>query len=79
MHTTQVRTPFFANITLKNMYKGRSYEKRVKDINKLFDECQRKHKGMSNREIWRRYIYPAYGISECTLYNMFKKGAEMGI
>ncbi len=25
---------------------------------------------MSNREIWRRYVYPVYAISERTFYNL---------
>ena len=29
-------------------------------------------KGLSNREIWRRFIYPRFFISERTLYNMLK-------
>ena len=31
---------------------------------------------MSNREIWRRYIYPVYGITERTFYNMLKASAD---
>ncbi len=27
---------------------------------------------MPNREIWRRYVYPLYGISERTFYNLLK-------
>lgn len=51
--------------------RGVSYLKRVADINKTYQEWSRT--GLSNREIWRRYIYPVYGISERTLYNMLKK------
>lgn len=47
-----------------------SYRKRVTDINRIYDEWS--HSGLSNREIWRRYIYPIYAISERTLYNMLK-------
>ena len=33
-------------------------------------------KGVPNREIWRRYIYPVYGISERTFYNILKASAN---
>lgn len=48
--------------------RGMSYRKRVADINRIYDEHSRS--GLSNREIWRRYIYPVYAISERTFYNM---------
>lgn len=48
-------------------YKGCSYEKRVAEVNSIYDEYAKT--GLSNREIWRRYIYPVYGISEKTFYN----------
>lgn len=48
-------------------YRGRSYAKRVKEVNEIYDRHTRS--GLSNREIWRRYIYPEYGISEKTFYN----------
>lgn len=41
--------------------------KRVKEVNEIYDRHARS--GLSNREIWRRYIYPIYGISEKTFYN----------
>ncbi len=47
--------------------KGCSYEKRVAEVNSIYDEYAKS--GLSNREIWRRYIYPVYGISEKTFYN----------
>ena len=47
--------------------KGCSYEKRVAEVNAIYDEYAKS--GLSNREIWRRYIYPIYGISEKTFYN----------
>lgn len=50
--------------------RGVSYLKRVSDINRIYEHWSRT--GLSNREIWRRYIYPRYGISERTLYNMLK-------
>lgn len=49
---------------------GISYRKRVAEINRIYDEHVRQ--GVPNREIWRRYIYPAFGISERTLYNILK-------
>lgn len=54
---------------------GLSYNKRVADIVKEFDSHSRS--GLSNREIWRRYIYPVYFISERTLYNMINASAHI--
>lgn len=48
--------------------RGMSYEKRVVEINRIYDRYARS--GLSNREIWRRYIYPVYAISERTFYNI---------
>lgn len=45
-----------------------SYRKRVEEMNRIYDQHARS--GLSNREIWRRYIYPAYWISERTFYNI---------
>lgn len=56
--------------------RGVSYQKRVQDINRIYDHYARS--GLSNREIWRRYIYPRYGISERTLYSMFRASCEAG-
>lgn len=55
--------------------RGLSYNKRVTDIIKEFDSHSRS--GLSNREIWRRYIYPVYFISERTLYNMINASARI--
>lgn len=52
---------------------GISYQKRVADINRIYDE-KTKH-GIPNREIWRRFIYPVYGVSERTFYNILKAPA----
>lgn len=52
---------------------GQSYAKRVVDINRIYDEYSRS--GLCNREIWRRYIYPQYAISERTFYNILKAPA----
>lgn len=53
---------------------GVSYQKRVADINRIYDLYVKK--GIPNREIWRRYIYPVYGISERTFYNILKASAN---
>lgn len=54
--------------------KGISYKKRVHDIAQIYDDHIKS--GLSNREIWRRYIYPIYGISERTFYNIMKVSEE---
>ncbi len=53
---------------------GVSYKKRVEEINGIYDRHAKR--GVPNREIWRRYIYPVYGISERTFYNLLKASAE---
>lgn len=55
-------------------YAGYSYEKRVIEVNQIYDEYART--GLSNREIWRRYIWPVYGISEKTFYNYINAAAN---
>lgn len=50
--------------------------KRVADINRIYDEYARR--GVPNREIWRRYVYPVYGVSERTFYNLLKASSESG-
>lgn len=52
-----------------------SYEKRVVEINRIYDRYARS--GLSNREIWRRYIYPIYGICERSFYNMMNATAGL--
>ena len=54
--------------------RGVIYQKRVEDINRIYD--QHAKSGISNREIWRRYIYPVYAISERTFYNILNASAE---
>lgn len=54
--------------------KGISYQKRVKDVNEIYNKYVKM--GLSNRTIWRRYIYPIYGISERTLYMYLKLDFE---
>ena len=53
---------------------GVSYRKRVADINRIYDLHVKK--GVPNREIWRRYIYPVYGVSERTFYNLLKASGD---
>ena len=55
-------------------YTGCSYEKRVKEVNEIYDKHS--HSGLSNREIWRRHIYPIYAISEKTFYNYINASAD---
>ncbi len=55
--------------------RGTSYWKRVEDINRIYDQYARS--GLSNREIWRRYIYPVYCISERTFYNIMNATAGL--
>lgn len=55
--------------------RGLSYLKRVADINRIYDFYA--PTGLSNREIWRRYIYPKYMISERTLYNIINATAGL--
>lgn len=52
---------------MKTEFIGSSYVERVKDVNRIYDEHSRS--GLSNREIFRRYIYPIYPICEKTFYN----------
>ena len=54
----------------KRNKKGLSYVKRVNDINEIYDKYCRS--GLSNREIWLRYVYPKYAITERTFYNILK-------
>ena len=54
--------------------RGRSYKKRVLEINRIYGEYVKS--GLSNREIWLRYIYPVYAISERTFYNILNASAS---
>ena len=54
--------------------KGKSYAKRVADINQIYDTYVKT--GLPNREIWKRYIYPKYGICERTFYNLLKASSN---
>lgn len=57
-------------------YRGQSYAKRVREVNEIYDRHSRT--GLSNREIWRRHIYPVYGISEKTFYNYLGSAVVIG-
>lgn len=54
--------------------RGVSYQKRVTDINRIYDDHAKR--GVPNREIWRRYVYPVYGISERTFYNILNASSD---
>lgn len=51
-----------------------SYRKRVEEVNRIYDREARR--GLSNREIWRRYVYPVYGLSERAFYYMLKASSR---
>lgn len=54
---------------------GVSYKKRVEEVNRIYDREVKR--GVPNREIWRRYIYPVYGITERTFYNLLNASADI--
>jgi hypothetical protein len=56
-----------AGETKERYSKGISRALRIKEVNEIYDLYART--GLSNREIWRRYIYPRFGITEATFYN----------
>lgn len=53
---------------------GCSYAKRVREVNAIYDDKVKT--GLSNREIWRRYVYPRYGITEKTFYNYLSASSD---
>lgn len=57
----------------KTMPKANSYAARIKAVNEIYDRHAKI--GVSNHDIWRRYIYPQFGIAERTLYNYLKRSA----
>lgn len=59
---------------MKNAFKGFNYVYTVNDVNNIYDAHV--HSGLSNREIWKRYIWPIYHISERTFYNYLKVSAD---
>ena len=54
--------------------RGVSDQKRVEEINRIYDHWAKR--GVSNREIWRRYVYPTSAITERTFYNILNASAE---
>lgn len=54
--------------------RGVSYKKRVEEVNRIYDREARR--GVPNREIWRRFIYPVYGITERTFYNLLNASSD---
>lgn len=55
----------------RHAVKSNSYALRVNEVNAIYDHYAKT--GMSNRDIWRRYNYPRFGIAERTFYNYLKK------
>lgn len=54
--------------------RGVSYQKKVQEINRIYDEHAKR--GVPNREIWRRHVYPVYGICERTFYNILNASCD---
>lgn len=54
--------------------RGLSYQKRVTEINRIYDRYAKM--GVPNRDIWRRYVYPVYGITERQFYNVLNACAD---
>ncbi len=54
--------------------RGLMYRKRVAEINAIYDREVKR--GLTNREIWRRYVYPRWGCSEATFYNILKASSR---
>ena len=52
--------------------KAKSYALRVNEVNAIYDHYAKL--GVNNIEIFRRYIYPRFGITERTFYNYLKVG-----
>ena len=58
----------------KRYSRGLSYQKRVTEINRIYDRYAKL--GLSNREIWRRYVYPVYAITERQFYNVLNASID---
>ena len=58
--------------SVKLILKSKSYVLRIKEVNAIYDNYAKS--GISNSEIFRRYIYPRFGITERTFYNYLKVG-----
>lgn len=48
--------------------------KKIIEVQELYLEKQKQ--GLSNREIWRRFIHPSFHISERTMYNYLAEPAK---
>lgn len=51
--------------------KANSVAKRWREINAIYNNHSKD--GLTNREIWKRFIFPVYGISERQMYNILKR------
>lgn len=54
----------------RRVLKSKSYALRVNEVNAIYDHYVKS--GISNVEIFRRYIYPRFGITERTFYKYLK-------
>lgn len=61
---------------MKKRQSGISYKKKVADITRIYEHYA--PKGLPNREIWLRFVYPVYGVSERTFYNLLKAPTKPG-
>lgn len=50
---------------------GEAYRRRLEEVNAIYDAHARS--GLSNREIWRRFVYPRTGVCERTMYYHLKQ------
>ena len=55
----------------RHIPKSNSYALRVNQVNAIYNYYIKQ--GLSNREIFDRYVYPCLGISERTFYSYLKK------
>ncbi len=53
---------------------GLSYKFRLYYVMQTLDKYAKS--GLSNREVYRKYIYPVLGISEKTMYNMINNSCK---
>ncbi len=58
----------------KRRRRGLSYQKRVADINRIYEE--KSQLGLSNREIWQRFVYPQWGVCERAFYGILKASVD---
>ena len=54
-------------------FNGQCADRRKKAVLRIYETY--KNTGLSNRYIWKNYIYPDFGISERTFYNYLKQSA----